>query len=664
VLLNRLGIAGLVALPGVLTVYLGFVAGGFFPGQPAQVAFFLALVLVMVTTLVEHPFGGLGRSLGLAIAAFALFGLWTLLSSQWSGSSARALAEFNRVLAYVLALLVFGSVATSQQRLRWLLRSVALGVFVVSVAGLISRVLPDVLPVALTIQPQRLSYPITYWNTLGLMASIGIICCFALSCDHQEPPLARILGSAAIPALAVTLLFTFSRGAIGVAVVGLVVFLVVARPRLGLTAGAATVPLTAVALLVAYHADQLATSKPVVREAISQGHRVAFVVAACVILAGGARALLLVFDEPLLGYRLPDRLRPLRIPAAVVGGVVLIAILLGSGTPRAVADQYQRFLHEETVRTSNPQDWRQRLTSVGNNHRIQQWQVAVQDFEAARGQGRGAGTYELSWARYRPIASKVRDAHSLYLEVAGELGIVGVVLLAAGLMSLVAGILRGSHGPQRALYGAVFAAFIAWALEAGIDWQWEMPAVTLPILALAGAAAAKKAPGPGLDAGLSQGARVVISIGWLIVAIAPTLMAISDGRLVRAARAFNDREDCRAASIGSLSSISVLGNRPQPYEVLGYCNLERGFPVSAMQAMQKAVQQDPQNWRYRYGLAVAQGEAGLDPRAEARQALALNPRERIARQALARFGADRRKWPAQAEENADALFSTGPVGAR
>jgi O-antigen ligase len=664
VLLNRLGIAALLALPGILTIYLGFVAGGYFPGQPAQAALFLALVLVMVTTLAEEPFVGLGRLLGVSVGAFALLALWILLSSQWSDSSARSLIEFDRVLAYVLTLILFGSLGRSPRNLRWLMRSVAVGAFVVSMAGLVSRVLPDVLPVAPTVQPQRLSYPITYWNTLGLMASIGMILCFALSSDDREHPLGRILGAAAIPALATTLLFTFSRGAIAVALVGFIVFLVVARPRLVLTAGAAILPVTAIALVVAYHADQLATSKPVIHEALAQGHRVALVVAACMAVAALARVLLLAFDELLVSYRLPDRARALRIPALAVAGTLFVAVILASGAPRAVITQYHRFVREEVVRTSNPQDFRQRLTSVGNSHRLQQWKIAVQGFNAAPGHGQGAGTYELYWARHRPIDSQVRDAHSLYVEAAAELGIVGVVLLGIGLIALLAGTAWRARGPQRVLYGAVFAAGIAWAVEAGVDWQWEMPAVTLPILALAGAGAAARAPSGEVDAGLSQGARVMIAVGWLVVAIAPALMAVSDGRLVRAARAFNDRDNCRAASTGSLSSISALANRPQPYEVLGYCNLENGFPVSAMQAMQKAVQQDPQNWRYHYGLSVAEGEAGLDPRRDAAAALALNPREQLARQAVARYGADRRRWPAEAALNADALVSSSKVGIR
>ena len=38
--------------------------------------------------------------------------------------------------------------------------------------------------------------------------------------------------------------------------------------------------------------------------------------------------------------------------------------------------------------------------------------------------------------------------------------------------------------------GAV-AAVAAWAVHAGLDWDWEMPAVTLPVLILLGALIAR-----------------------------------------------------------------------------------------------------------------------------------------------------------------------------
>jgi hypothetical protein len=62
--------------------------------------------------------------------------------------------------------------------------------------------------------------------------------------------------------------------------------------------------------------------------------------------------------------------------------------------------------------------------------------------------------------------------------------------------------------------------------------------------------------------------------------------------------------------------------------------------------MQAARERDPGNWRYAYGLALAQARAGRDPRAAAALAVRLNPREPGAH-ALARDlrDAPRREWP-------------------
>ena len=97
----------------------------------------------------------------------------------------------------------------------------------------------------------------------------------------RGPRVTRVLGAAAIPLLATTLYFTFSRGAILAGAIGTVAYLVVARPRGTVSGLAAAVPATAIVLVVAYHADLLATQSPTIPAAVSQGHRVAWVLAAC-----------------------------------------------------------------------------------------------------------------------------------------------------------------------------------------------------------------------------------------------------------------------------------------------------------------------------------------------------------------------------------------------
>jgi O-antigen ligase len=79
----------------------------------------------------------------------------------------------------------------------------------------------------------------------------------------------------------------------------------------------------------------------------------------------------------------------------------------------------------------------------------------------------------------------VRDTHSIEVEMAAELGVVG--LLALGL--LVAGVaLAGREALRRdpATAAGACAATLAWFLHASIDWDWQMPAASLPAIALAG----------------------------------------------------------------------------------------------------------------------------------------------------------------------------------
>src|SRR5256885_15699653 len=86
--LGRLAGGGLSLLPGALTVYISFNAGGFFVGTPALVAVILAGVLLLWILLALDPFAALNRRLAIAAGALGLFAVWTLISSDWSHSPA------------------------------------------------------------------------------------------------------------------------------------------------------------------------------------------------------------------------------------------------------------------------------------------------------------------------------------------------------------------------------------------------------------------------------------------------------------------------------------------------------------------------------------------------------------------------------------------------
>jgi O-antigen ligase len=126
-----------------------------------------------------------------------------------------------------------------------------------------------------------------------------------------------------------------------------------------------------------------------------------------------------------------------------------------------------------------------RLTSVESN-RYAYWRVALDTFADHPLKGVGTAGYRVEWLQRRHFAETVRDAHSLYLETLAELGIVGFAALAA-LFGGVAARIR----PETAVAGAALAA---WAVHAGVDWDWEMPALTLVAVLLAGSVLARAAP--------------------------------------------------------------------------------------------------------------------------------------------------------------------------
>jgi O-antigen ligase len=103
------------------------------------------------------------------------------------------------------------------------------------------------------------------------------------------------------------------------------------------------------------------------------------------------------------------------------------------------------------------------------------WHVAWREVTLNPVLGSGAGTFERYWLLYRPVDSFARDAHNLYLETLAELGPIGLALLLAAL-GLPLLVLRGRRDPVLA---TAAAGYVAYLVHAAVDWDWELPAVTL-----------------------------------------------------------------------------------------------------------------------------------------------------------------------------------------
>jgi O-antigen ligase len=267
------------------------------------------------------------------------------------------------------------------------------------------------------------------------------------------------------------LYITYSRGALAAAATGLLVLLALAPSRPQLRTGAIAV--AAAGLGAAAAAPFPAVASLGHGSRTSQG---AASLALLLVLAAAAGLVQARFARLEADGRLstaPVRLRGLRT-AAVVGACAVIALFV------AATSAGERRSASRTAATGAVPS---RLTSF-RSHRYAYWNVALGAFADHPLDGLGSGNFSVRWLRKRHFREAVMDAHSLYLETAAELGLPGLLALAA----LFAGVVLAARDVMRsdAVLGAGLAAgSAAWAAQAGVDWLWEMPAVTLIALTLA-----------------------------------------------------------------------------------------------------------------------------------------------------------------------------------
>jgi O-antigen ligase len=149
--------------------------------------------------------------------------------------------------------------------------------------------------------------------------------------------------------------------------------------------------------------------------------------------------------------------------AAVIGCVVGVAVVVRRPAVAGLA------LGVSTVLLTALSVW----TPAAAGDRASYWSGARDTALAHPFGGTGAGTYGLVHTQW-PHA---RDAHSLYLQALSELGVAGLALIVLFVtFPLVLAIRRRLAAPAAGL--AVFA------LHAGVDWDWQLPAVTVAALAL------------------------------------------------------------------------------------------------------------------------------------------------------------------------------------
>jgi hypothetical protein len=291
---------------------------------------------------------------------------------------------------------------------------------------------------------------------------------------------------------------------------------------------------------------------------------------------------------------------------------------------------------------------RERLTDRGeisNQSRPAYWRVARAAFADDPVAGTGAGTFGLVWARERPSVENATEGHSLYFETLAELGVVGAVLLLAVLIPLVGVFFTRLRGPTRPLYAAFSAVALTWLFHAALDWDWELPVLSIWLFAAGGTALAASERVIRRNPPRRRWLRRALTAGaCAVVALTPLFVAISQQRLDTAVAAFA-KKDCDTAVASGEGATSLVPARPEGYAIRGYCAVLDGRPARGIGLMESAVERDPENWEYHYGLAIVRATAGADPRDAARRANELNPRENRTQEAVRRLvGTNPRVW--------------------
>jgi O-antigen ligase len=154
------------------------------------------------------------------------------------------------------------------------------------------------------------------------------------------------------------------------------------------------------------------------------------------------------------------------------------------------------------------------IASLGRgNIRWSYWNAALHDYAAHPVLGSGAGSFGRYWAEHKTTKLGALDAHSLFVESLAELGLVGLALVVAYLVTVFLAA-RERTGRWRAVTMAAFATYV---VHTGIDWDWELPATTLPGIVLAGMLLAGATDERA--ARLSEDRRLALAAGVAVFAI-------------------------------------------------------------------------------------------------------------------------------------------------
>jgi hypothetical protein len=577
------------------------------------------------------------RSAWIGIALLTALAAWTGLAALWSESADRTAIETARV-ATLLGIFALALCMQKAETLRHTIAGVGTAIALVGILSLSSRFVPELFPPnqvveVLPTERARLGYPLAYWNGLATLMAIGMPL-LLFGAGWARNLRLRALACAALPALALTSFLTLSRGGVVEAAIGLLALAVLMPKRLRIAAPAAIGGLGATVLIV------LANSRAELSDGLDsdiardQGLEMLLLTIAVCTLA----ALANFFAQRRLSAGWPSlpemgRTRSLRL--AIAGALVLVVGAIAVGIPGKIGDNWTEFKQPAT-----PSGDTSRFQSASGSGRYQWWSSAADAGWSSPVVGIGPGSFEYWWARDDvEISGFVRDAHSLYLEAFGELGVVGLLLIASavgGALGVgIRRVRRADSDGERAVAATATAAMLIFAAAAAIDWAWELTVLPVTFLLLA---AALIGPGSNDPAGRARSALVLpLLAGVSLIAILPPMLteiyiedsqdAAGRGELVEAI------ENARSAS-------AIL-----PFDASSHLQqalvLQLGGDLDTAAAEARvATERESTNWRTWLVLSRIEADRGNEAAAELalEQSRRLNPRSLLFQEPAAPSG--------------------------
>jgi O-antigen ligase len=602
----------------------------------AAILVWWGLLVGVVFTLVQPvPIPRVALWCGGLLLALAV---WAGISIGWAPSAERAFEEMDRLLLYAGILLLPIAFARRAHAGRWM-DGLALAIAVVGLLALAQRLFPGLLPSpniasVLPGAKTRLQYPLGYWNGLASFLGLGVPLLLRSAVAARTWPW-RAAALAPLPALAAAIYLTSSRGGVAVALLGAVVFVALAGERMRALFALVLAGLGSLGAVAAVSAHTVLEDGPFDSPAAhSAGREAAAIVIGACLVAGLAYAA--------IAARTPARLR---IHPLVWAGAALVLV-----AALALADPAARIKEFKAPPPPGASSFgvSSHLSSGAGSGRWQFWSAAVDQFRAHPFKGGGAGSYEPWWAQHGSIDWFVRNAHSLWLETLGELGIVGFVLLvAAFVLGFAAGIgrLRRSSSAERTTLAALLAVLAAFVLGSALDWIWQLPAIAavamiaLGLLVGPATVPAATATARAVRAGDTPhaaarrfGARAAVAVAaWVVIVAAAIPLLVS--QQLDASRAAASRGDLTEALDRARNAEAIQPWAASPRLQLALAHEETGRLDLARGDIAAAIERDSADWRLQLVAARLATKAGDIPAARLalKRVRELNPRSRLLR---------------------------------